>query len=83
MFQICWSSEHSAFCNLPLDKRVPLAEGTQLTRPPALMRPNISGRLEDIVLELPAVLVVGAQVVPPAAARVAAAALPSQAEGLA
>jgi hypothetical protein len=81
VFRIYWSSEHSAFCNLPLDKRVPLAEGPQLTRPPALMRPSISGRLEDIVLELAAVLVVGAQVVPLAAARVAAAGLPSQAEG--
>ena len=60
-------------------KRVPLAEGTQLTRPPALMRPSISGRLEDIVLELAAVLLVGARVVPLAAARVAGAALPSEA----
>jgi hypothetical protein len=59
-------------------KRVPLAEGTQLTRPPALMRPSISGRLEDIVLELAAVLLVGAQVVPLAAAWVAGAALPSE-----
>ena len=80
MFRIYWSSEHSAFCNLPLDKGVPLAEGTQLTRPPALMRPSISGRLEDIVLQVAAALDVGAQVVPLAAARVAAAALPSEAE---
>ena len=45
------------------------------------MRPSILGRLEDIVLEVAAALDVGAQVVPLAAARVAEAALPSQAEG--
>jgi hypothetical protein len=44
------------------------------------MRPSISGRLEDIVLEVAAALDVGARVVPLAAARVAAAALPAEAE---
>jgi hypothetical protein len=78
--RIHWSSEHSPFCNLLLDKGVPLAEEHQLTRPPALRRPSISGRLEDIVLEVAAALDVEAQVVPPAAARVAGAALPSEAE---
>jgi hypothetical protein len=52
-----------------------------LTRPPALMRPSISGRLEDIVLEVAAALDVEARVVPLAAAQVAGAALPSEAEG--
>jgi hypothetical protein len=45
------------------------------------MRPSISGRLEDIVLEVAAALDVEARVVPLAAARVAGAALPSEAEG--
>jgi hypothetical protein len=64
-----------------------------LTRPPALLRSSILGRLEDIVLEVAAALdvgapvvplaaarVAGAPVVPLAAARVAGAALPSEAE---
>jgi hypothetical protein len=44
-----------------------------LTRPPALLRSSILGRLEDIVLEVAAALDVGAPVVPLAAARVAGA----------
>jgi hypothetical protein len=44
-----------------------------------LMRPSISERLEDIVLEVAAALDVEARVVP-LAARVAGAALPSEAE---
>ncbi len=41
-------------------------------------RSSISGRLEDIVLEVAAALDVEARVVPLAAARVAGAALPSE-----
>jgi hypothetical protein len=44
------------------------------------MRPSISGRLEDIVLEVAEALDVEARVVPLAAAQVAGAALPSEAE---
>jgi hypothetical protein len=44
------------------------------------MRPSISERLEDIVSEVAAALDVEASVVPPAAALVAEAALPSEAE---
>jgi hypothetical protein len=44
------------------------------------MRPSISGRLEGIVSEVAAALDVEVQVVPLAAARVAGAALPSEAE---
>ena len=62
----------------PAFTSVSRGRGHQLTRPPALMRPSISARLEDIVLEVAAALDVEARVVPLAAARVAGAAPPSE-----